>query len=145
MKFREFKTSSGKLVLVGKNEKNNEELVAQVEPDEYVFHTEKPGSPFVNIKNEQKTGNFLTNSSSGKSRIKDESPSSDDIKESAIFCAVKSQDWRDNKSDVKVNWFKGKDIYKTKEMKTGTFGVKNKKNILIKKSEIEQFLCSVRS
>lgn len=120
MKFREFKTSSGKLVLGGKNEKNNEELVAQIEPEELVFHTEKPGSPFVNIK--------------------DKNPSSKDIKESAIFCASKSQDWRDNKSDVKVNLFKGKDIYKTKEMKIGTFGVKNKKNILIKKQEIEEFL-----
>ncbi len=90
MKFREFKTSSGKLVLAGKNEKNNEELVAQAESDELVFHTEKPGSPFVNIK--------------------DESPSSDDIKEAAIFCASKSQDWRDNKKDVKVNCFKEKYI-----------------------------------
>lgn len=123
MKFREFKTSSGKLVLAGKNEKNNEELVAQVEPEEYVFHTEKPGSPFVNIK--------------------DKNPSKEDIRESAIFCAAKSQDWRDKKSNVKVNWFKGKDILKRKEMETGTFGVKNKKNILIKKQEIERFLKNV--
>lgn len=120
MKFREFKTSSGKLVFAGKNAKNNEELVAQVQPEEIVLHTEKPGSPFVNIKNKN--------------------PSKEDIRESAIFCASKSQDWRDNKSDVRINLFRGKDIYKTKEMKTGTFGIKNKKNILIKKQEIENFL-----
>ena len=120
MKFREFKTSSGKLVLAGKDERNNEELITQIESEEIVFHTAKPGSPFVNIKYKN--------------------PSSEDIKEAAIFCAVKSQDWRDNKSDVKVNLFKGKDIYKTKEMKIGTFGVKNKKDILIKKHEIEKFL-----
>lgn len=124
MKFREFKTSSGKLVLAGKNAKNNEELIAQVQPDEDVFHTAKPGSPFVNIK--------------------DKNPSSDDIKETAIFCAAKSQDWRDNSSDVKVHLFKGKDISKRKEMKVGTYEVKNKKNILIKKSEIEKFLKNVK-
>ena len=119
-KFREFTTSSGKLVLAGKNAENNEELIKQAEPEEFVFHTEKPGSPFVNIK--------------------DKNPSSDDIKESAIFCAAKSQDWRENKNDVKVNLFKGKDILKRKGMKIGTFEVKNKKNILIKKNEIERFL-----
>ena len=110
MKFREFKTSSGKLVLAGKNAENNEKLIAQVQPDEDVFHTEKPGSPFVNIK-----------------LSKNETASQNDIKESAIFCAAKSQDWRDNISDVKVNWFKGKDILKRKGMKIGTFEVKNKK------------------
>ena len=122
-KFREFTTSSGKLVLAGKNAENNEELIKQSEPEELVFHTEKPGSPFVNIKSENL--------------------SSEDIKESAIFCASKSQDWRDNKSDVKVNLFKGKDISKRKGMKTGTFEVKNKKTILIKKKEIEKFLKNV--
>ena len=119
-KFRQFKTSSGKLVLAGKDAKNNEELIAQIQPEEDIFHTAKPGSPFVNIK--------------------DKNPSKEDIKESAIFCASKSQDWRDNKSNVEVHWFKGKEISKRKEMKLGTFEVKNKKNILIKKQEIEKFL-----
>lgn len=120
MKFREFKTSSGKLVFVGKNAENNEELVKQIEEDEDVFHTAKPGSPFVNIKsataNEQ------------------------DRKEAAVFCAAKSQDWRDNKKDVEVHYFKGKDICKKKEMGVGTFGVKRFKIIKIRKKEIEEFL-----
>ncbi|MBI2057283.1 DUF814 domain-containing protein [Candidatus Pacearchaeota archaeon] len=106
MVFRKFETSSGKLVLAGKNAGNNEELIAQVQPEEDVFHTAKSGSPFVNIK-----------------LLKNEIALQKDIKESAIFCAAKSQDWRDNKSDVEVHWFKGKDIYKTKEMKLGTFEV----------------------
>lgn len=118
--FRNFKTSSGKLILAGKDEKNNEDIVTQAEPKELVFHTEKPGSPFVNIKSKN--------------------PNKEEIKQAAIFCAMKSQDWRDNKSDVKVNIFKGGDIYKTKGMSMGTFGVKSKKTILIKKNEIERFL-----
>jgi len=122
-KFRNFTTSSGKLVLAGKNADNNEELISQISPDEDVFHTAKPGSSFVNIK-----------------LSKNETASQNDIKESAIFCAAKSQDWRDNKSDVKVHWFKGKSISKRKEMNLGTFEVKNKKDILIKKQEIEKFI-----
>ena len=36
-----------------------------------------------------------------------------------------------------MHYFLGKDIYKNKEMKTGTFGVKKFKEILVKKKEIE--------
>jgi len=119
MRFREFKSSSGKLVLAGKNAENNEELVNQAGKNEDVFHTAAAGSPFVNIK--------------GKSNKKDR-------KEAAIFCASKSQDWRDNKSDVEVHLFAGKDIYKEKGMEIGTFGVRKFKTIKIKKKEIEEFL-----
>ena len=119
-KFREFSTSSGKLVLAGKDAKNNEELIEQIEEDEDVLHTSKPGSPFVNIKS--KTTN-----------IKDK-------KESALFCASKSQAWLDNKSDFEVHLFKGKDIYKEKRMKLGTFGVKKFKIINLKKKDIEEFI-----
>lgn len=119
MKFREMTTHSGKLVYAGKNAKNNEELIAQVEPNEDVFHTAKPGSPFVNIK--------------GRSNKKDR-------KEAAIFCAKQSQDWRDNKQDVIVHYFKGKDIYKNKLMKLGTFGIRKKKKLIkVKKMEIEKW------
>ncbi len=118
MKFRQFSTSSGKLVLAGKDAKSNEELIAQVEPNEDVFHTSKPGSAFVNIK---------------------ERSNAKDRKEAAIFCAKHSQDWRDNKQDVMVHYFKGKDIYKHKLMKLGTFGIRKKKIIKIKKNEIEKW------
>ncbi len=120
MKFNEFKTTSGKLVLAGKNAENNEKLVEQVEDSEIIFHTAKPGSPFVNIK-ANKTNKL-------------------DRKEAAIFCALKSQDWRDDKSNVEVHSFLGKDIYKTRGMKVGCFGIKKiQEKMLIKKKEIESF------
>jgi predicted ribosome quality control (RQC) complex YloA/Tae2 family protein len=122
MNFRKFTLSSEKVVLAGKNAENNEELISQVGKSEDVFHTAKPGSPFVYIK---KGG---------------EKVSKKDIKESATFCAAKSHDWRDNKTDVNVHWFKGKDIYKEKNMKMGSFGVRKFKIIKVKKEEVERFL-----
>jgi len=117
-KFRHFYTKSKKLVLGGKNAKNNEELIAQVGKEEEVFHTAKPGSPFVNIK--------------GKA-------TATDIKQASIFCARYSQDWRNHQSNVDVHQFKGKDVYKRKTMKLGTFGVKKFKSIIVKKKDIETF------
>ena len=111
-------TRSDKSVLAGKNAENNEELIKQAEKNEIVLHTARPGSPFANIK--------------GKANKKD-------IEEAAIFCARYSKDWRDNKRDVIIHQFKGKDIYKNKLMKTGTFGVKKFKVIKIKKEEIEKW------
>ena len=115
-KFRCFFTSSKKMVIAGKNAKNNEEVIEQAEKNEQVLHTAKPGSPFVNIKSKK--------------------ANKTDIKQAAVFCALKSQDWRDNKSDVEVHIFKAQDVYKTKLMKTGTFGVKNFKIIKVKKQDI---------
>jgi predicted ribosome quality control (RQC) complex YloA/Tae2 family protein len=118
MKFREFITKKGTIILAGKDEDSNEELIKQMEPEEYVFHTVASGSPFVNVK--------------GKARL-------GDLKRAAIICARYSQDWRDNKKDVFVSKFKGKDIYKEKKMKIGTFGIKRSNKIKIKKKEIERF------
>lgn len=117
LNFRKMTTSSGKLVLAGRDAKNNEKLIEQARKDEIILHTAAPGSPFVNIK--------------GKANQKD-------IKEAAIFCAKYSQDWRNNKKDVVIHQFKGKDIYKNKLMKLGTFGVRKKKLIKVKKSEIKK-------
>ncbi len=119
MNYREFTTSAGAKVLAGKNAEQNESLVKDfIGKSNLIFHTEKPGSPFC-----------IT---LGK-------PEKYDEKEIAIFCAKKSQDWRNNKSDVMVHVFKGKDVYKIKGMKTGTFGVKKFKVIKIKKEDIEKF------
>jgi len=118
--FREYITKSGTLVFAGKDAKNNEELVAQIKPNEEVFHTAEVGSPFVNIK--------LTNLTAK------------DIREAAIFCAAYSKDWKKNKKDVLVHQFKGKDVYKKKDMKVGTFGVKKYKIIKVKKKDIIKFL-----
>jgi len=116
--FHKFTTSSGKQVLAGKSAENNEELIKQVQENELVFHTAKPGSPFCNIKTDKKE------------------MSKEDIKETAIFCASKSHDWRDNKKNVVVHYFLGNQMYKLKSMKMGTFGVKNLKKITIKRLEI---------
>ncbi len=117
-KFRKLITSSGTLVLAGKDAESNEALIAQVKPLEEVFHTAAPGSPFVNIKGKPKRG---------------------DIKQAAAFCASYSREWKKNKKDVLIHRFKGKDIYKNKDMKLGTFGVKKFKTIKIRKEDIENF------
>ena len=119
MKFREIITDRETMIFCGRNAKNNEELVKQVQDNEEVFHTGAVGSGFVNIKGRARKG---------------------DIKDAAVFCAAYSKDWKKNKSDVIVHKFKGKDICKNFEMKTGTFGVKKFKKIKIKKEEIQEFL-----
>ena len=123
MKFREFKTSSGKKVLAGKDAESNEKLIEQAGKEEIVLHTKHAGSPFVNIKSKDS-----------------EKANKKDTKEAAIFCARYSQDWRDNKKDVVVHYFLGKNIFKNKKMKLGTFGVKKFKEIKVKKEEIERFI-----
>ncbi|VVB82446.1 Uncharacterised protein [uncultured archaeon] len=121
MKFREFTTSSEKKILAGKDAEQNEELVKQfIGKDNILFHTARPGSPFCVIE-----------------KIKH---SKKDEKEAAIFCASKSQAWRDNKGDIEVNFFSGEDVYKDKDMKAGTFGVKRFRTMIITKKEIEKFL-----
>ena len=122
MNFREFQTSAGATLILGKDSKSNDELVAEYEGKEnIILHTVTPGSPFC--------------------VIGDLNPSKEDIKEAAVVCASKSQDWRDNKTDVKVSVFDGKSVKKKKKMKEGTWGVKKRKRtILVKKKEIEKWL-----
>jgi len=121
MNFRKFITASGKEVLAGKSAENNEEIINQVGDDETVLHTAEPGSPFANIKANWKE------------------TSKKDLKEAAVFCAKYSKDWRDNKKDVEVHVFFGKEIFKTAGMKTGTFGVKKVRKIKVNKEEILEF------
>jgi len=121
MKFREFITRSRKQVLAGRDAESNEKLIEQVLQNEIVLHTKAPGSPFANIKNNGKK------------------VSKKDIKEAAVFCARYSQDWRDNKKEVIVHYFLGKDIYKSKAMKSGTFGVRIFKKVIAMKREIQNF------
>jgi predicted ribosome quality control (RQC) complex YloA/Tae2 family protein len=118
---RQYKTSSGKTVLLGKSAETNEELIEQAEKNEYLLHTKAPGSPFANIK-------ALSSEVDKK-----------DLEEAAIMCAKHSQDWRDNKKDISVHYFLANDVSKSKDMKTGTFGVGKCKNILVKKQDILEF------
>ena len=121
MSFREFITSSGKKVLAGKNAEQNDELVKEfLGKSNKLFHTAEPGSPFC--------------------VFEDLKPTKKDIEEVAIFCASKSQDWRDNKKDVVIHIFTGKETYKTRGMKAGMFGVNKYKEIKVKKKEIESFI-----
>lgn len=122
MKFREFISSSGNKIFLGKNAKNNDELIKKFyEKENIILHTVAPGSPFCVIENLN--------------------PTKKEIKEAAIACASKSQNWRDNRQDVKVSVFSGKEVKKEKGMKEGTWGVKKKsKMINVKKREIEDFM-----
>jgi predicted ribosome quality control (RQC) complex YloA/Tae2 family protein len=120
-KFRKFTASSGNLVLAGRNAEQNEQIIGQAKPGEIVLHTKAAGSPFCNVKGDAKE------------------ISREDAKEAAIFCARYSRDWKQNKRDVKVHVFKGKDIYKEKGMKIGTFGARKFKEIIVKKEDIEGF------
>jgi len=120
--FRKALTSSGKVMLAGKNAEQNEKLIRQVLDNEVVLHTKQAGSPFVNIKD---NGEIV---------------SLEEIKEAAVFCVEYSQAWKKAKKKpdkVEVHVFLGKNIYKEKGMKTGTFGVRKLKKVIVKKEEIE--------
>ena len=71
--FRKLVTENGTIILAGKNDESNEDLISQVENDEEVFHTKEAGSPFVNIKGKAKKST---------------------VKTAAIFCAKFSRDWK---------------------------------------------------
>jgi len=122
MKPREFKLKSGATIFLGKNSENNDELVTIYHGKENtILHTAKPGSPFCVIDKLN--------------------PTKEEIKQSALICASKSQDWRDNKGNVAIHQFTGKDVQKEKSMKSGTWGIKSKpKLIKVKKTEIENWI-----
>ncbi len=121
MKFREFITSSGSKVLCGRDAAGNETLVKQfIGKSNKIFHTAASGSPFC--------------------VIEELKPSKKEFQETATFCALKSQDWRDNQQDVVVHAFSGKEVYKRKEMKAGMFGVRKFREIKVKKEEIKKLI-----
>jgi len=117
LRYRWFFTSDGKLVVGGKSDEQNEEVIKRfLKPDYTVMHTSLPGSPFMIIQNE--------------------SPSKNDLKEAAIFCASFSKQWKSGKKQIEIDIFKGSQIYKTRGMKTGTFGVKGNKETIKVKPEL---------
>jgi predicted ribosome quality control (RQC) complex YloA/Tae2 family protein len=122
MKFREFELSEGTKIFLGKNAENNDELVKEFKGKEnIILHTVASGSGFCVIDKLN--------------------PTSKEIKEAGIICASKSQDWRDNKSDVKMHVFTGKDVKKPFLAKAGMWRIKGKfEEIIIKKKEIENIL-----
>jgi predicted ribosome quality control (RQC) complex YloA/Tae2 family protein len=122
MKSKEYIVDGGARIFLGRNSKNNDELVLSFKDKENViFHTEKPGSPFCVIE-----------------KLK---PSKHEIKQAALMCASKSQDWRDNHKDVKMHQFTGKDVKKGLITKEGTWKLKKKpKSLILKKIEIEKWI-----
>jgi predicted ribosome quality control (RQC) complex YloA/Tae2 family protein len=115
--YREYELSMGKVILCGKSAEQNDLLVAAAEPKDVLIHTKEPGSPFCNL---------------------GEKPTKNEVSEAAVFCAARSQFWRDHHKDVVVHVFKKSDMNKSKLMKAGTWGVKKFKEVLVKKSEIEK-------
>ncbi len=126
MKFREIILSNGTKIFLGKNAENNDELMNLFKGKENtILHTIKPGSPFCVIE-----------------KI---NPSDKEIYESGIVCAQKSQDWRDNKKDVLIHVFSGKDARKFFWMKPGLWKIKKVlKELNIKKKDIEKWEKSLK-
>ncbi len=104
--FRSFLTSANLQVLAGKNSEQNEQVVKEAKKGELILHTSASGSPFCVIK------------------AKNEKADAVSIKEAAIFCAAFSKAFKQGHKSIEVHTFKKDDVYKTKKMPQGTFGVK---------------------
>ena len=107
-KYKWFFALSGNLVLGGKNAAQNDELINRVKESgkEYlIMHTSEPGSPFSVILSDVKK------------------LSKKDIAEASIFTGCFSRAWRQGKEKTRVEIFKSSQLYKSKNMKTGTWGV----------------------
>ena len=103
---------------MGKDARSNDELMKKFKGEtNIILHTESPGSPFGVI-------DFPR-------------PTKKEISLSGVTVARYSQDWRENKDNVKVNVFTGKDISKKKGMKIGTWHVSKSKTIKVKKRRIK--------
>ncbi|MBS3089023.1 DUF814 domain-containing protein [Candidatus Pacearchaeota archaeon] len=110
-KYKWFFTQSKKLVIGGKSAEQNDELLKFLKnksEDYIVMHTHAPGSPFSVIL-------------APIEEIKKE-----DLDETAVFTASFSRAWKLNKKKAVIDIFKLSSLNKTKMMKTGTWGVKEK-------------------
>lgn len=117
MNFRKITLKSGTGLILGKDEDSNDYLMRDFEgKPNIILHTLAPGSPFGVIE-----------------KIK---PTKKEIYEAGIFVTKYSQDWRDNKSNVRISVFTGKDISKNKGMKPGLWKVRKSNTITIKKKDI---------
>lgn len=117
---REFTLSTGAKIFLGKSSQGNDELVSSFKgKDNIILHTVAPGSPFC--------------------VIEEITPTEEEIYEAGIYCAAKSQDWRDHKRDIPLHVFSGHDVKKHFWMKEGSWRLKNNpKELIIKKKDIEK-------
>lgn len=107
-KYKWFYTSSNKLVIGGKNAIQNDSLLQKIKSlnkEFIILHTEDPGSPFSIIISDIKMVDKK------------------DVEESAVFTACFSQAWKKGSKKASVHFFNSNQIYKTKGMKPGTWGV----------------------
>lgn len=109
--FRWFFTSEDNLVIGGKSDEQNELVVNKFsKPDYTIMHTSAPGSSFMIIQ---------TNN-----------PSKKELEETGVFTACFSQEWKRGKKKIDIDVFKGEQVYKTKSMKLGSFGIKGDKKTI---------------
>jgi predicted ribosome quality control (RQC) complex YloA/Tae2 family protein len=111
-KFRWFISSDNHLVIGGRDATTNEIVIKKyTTPNDLVFHTELPGSPFVVIKNINNTnGNDATNL---------EKVPQQTILEAAEFCASFSKSWKAGRSSAEVFHVNPDQV--SKEAKSGEY------------------------
>lgn len=117
-KFRWFISSENFLCIGGRDATTNEIIVKKhTQPEEIVFHTENPGSPFFVIKD------------SDKKKVTEKT-----LKEVAITTCSFSKAWRQRISTTEVYYIKGKQISKQTKareyLKKGSFIITGKRNYL---------------
>lgn len=123
--YRWFFTSTGALVVGGKNAKQNDKLVSEtlrLRKDYVIMHTASPGSPFCVIVKE-------------RDKLKKE-----DLKECAIFTGCFSQDWKRGKKMSEIHIFRSMQLSKA-ELKEGSWRVSGdveKVKVPLKLSLVEQ-------
>lgn len=108
-KYRWFYTSSGVLVVGGKNAEQNDALLKEMQTlkkDFVVMHTSDPGSPFNVLMGER------------------DALSPRDLEEGAIATGCFSRAWRERKKTASVDIFLISQLSKEKGMKAGMWRVK---------------------
>lgn len=100
-KFHWFESSEGLLCIGGRDATSNEIIIKKhMEPDDLVFHTDAPGSPFFLIKNASKATKIT-------------------IEETAQAVAVYSKAWKQGHASTDVFYVKPEQV--TKEAKSGEY------------------------
>lgn len=101
-KFRWFFSSDNYLVIGGRDATTNELVIKKhAEPEDLVFHTEMPGSPFVVVKNKNQ----------GYKDSLDIPEST--LQEAAVFTAIFSKAWKQGLAGMKVFCVKPNQLSKT--------------------------------
>ncbi len=111
LKHRWFFTSNNNLVIGGKSDLDNEEVIKNYAKKSYVvMHTSEPGSPFMII------------------QAPKEKLSKKDIEETAIATACFSYQWKNSLKNkkIEVHIFSSEQISKPKTFKKGSFKVSGK-------------------